>query len=30
MGAATVAREVGDYLYLGSFSGDRIVKLKYR
>ena len=29
MGAATVAREVDGYLYLGSFSGDRIVKLKY-
>ena len=29
MGAATVAREVNGDLYLGSFSGDRIVKLKY-
>ncbi|MBF7731317.1 hypothetical protein [Pseudomonas sp. N040] len=29
MGAATVAREVNGNLYLGSFSGDRIVKLKY-
>ena len=29
MGAATVAREVDGYLYLGSFSGDRIVRLKY-
>lgn len=29
MGAATVARQVGDALYLGSFSGDRIVRLPY-
>jgi hypothetical protein len=29
MGAATVARQVGDFLYLGSFSGDRIIKIKY-
>lgn len=29
MGAGTVARQVGDDLYIGSFSGDRIVKLKY-
>ncbi len=29
MGAATVARQVQDQLYLGSFSGDRIVRLPY-
>ncbi|SDU18034.1 hypothetical protein SAMN05216296_2242 [Pseudomonas pohangensis] len=29
MGAATVARQVGGDLYLGSFTGDRIVRLKY-
>lgn len=29
MGAGTVARQVADDLYIGSFSGDRIVKLKY-
>ena len=26
MGAATVAQQVGDHLYLGSFVGDRIVR----
>jgi hypothetical protein len=26
MGAATVAQQVGDALYLGSFTGDRIVR----
>jgi hypothetical protein len=29
MGAATVAQQVGDMLYLGSFSGDRILQLPY-
>jgi hypothetical protein len=29
MGAGTVARQVGGDLYIGSFSGDRIVKLAY-
>jgi hypothetical protein len=29
MGAATVARQVGDALYLGSFSGDRIISIPY-
>jgi hypothetical protein len=27
MGAATVAQQVGDYLYLGSFAGDRILRM---
>jgi hypothetical protein len=26
MGAATVAQPVGDVLYMGSFSGDRILR----
>ena len=30
MGAATVALEVGDVLYLGTFAGDRIGKLRLR
>lgn len=30
MGAATVAEQLGDALYLGSFTGDRILKLPYR
>ncbi len=29
MGAATVARELGGALYLGSYSGDRMVKMPY-
>ncbi len=29
MGAATVARHLGDYLYMGSFTGDRIIKVPY-
>lgn len=29
MGAATVAQQVGGDLYLGSFTGDRIVKIPY-
>ena len=29
MGAATVAQQVGDFLYLGSFTGDRILKIPY-
>jgi len=30
MGAATVAQQLGQYLYLGTFSGDRLVKTPYR
>lgn len=30
MGAATVAQQVGDALYLGSFVGDRVLKVPYR
>jgi hypothetical protein len=30
MGAATVAKQAGNNIYLGSFSGDRIVKTPYR
>jgi len=30
MGAATIAREVGDSLYIGSFSGNRIIKIPYQ
>jgi hypothetical protein len=30
MGAATVAKQAGDAIYLGSFSGNRIVKAPYR
>ncbi len=29
MGAATIARHVGDSLYIGSFSGNRIIKVPY-
>ena len=29
MGAATVARELNGSLYLGSFTGNRIVKMPY-
>jgi hypothetical protein len=29
MGAATVAQQVGDALFLGSFTGDRIIKIQY-
>jgi hypothetical protein len=29
MGAATVAQPVGDWLFLGSFTGDRIIKIPY-
>jgi hypothetical protein len=29
MGAATVARQVGAHVYLGTFSGDRMVRLDY-
>lgn len=29
MGAATVAQQMGDALYLGSFTGDRILKIAY-
>jgi len=30
MGAATVAQPLGEFLYLGSFTGDRILKVPYR
>lgn len=30
LGAVTVAREVNGFLYLGTFSGDRIAKWRYR
>ncbi len=30
MGAATVAQQVGDSLFLGSFTGDRIIKIPYQ
>ncbi|MEJ6001414.1 hypothetical protein [Paucibacter soli] len=30
MGAVTVAEQLGDSLYLGSFTGDRILKIPYR
>lgn len=30
MGAATIAQQVGDSLYLGSFTGDRIIKVPYQ
>jgi hypothetical protein len=30
MGAATVAQQVGDSFYLGSFTGDRIVKTAFK
>lgn len=30
MGAATVALQAGKYLYLGSFSGDRIIRRAYK
>lgn len=30
MGAATVAQQVGDMLFLGSFTGDRIIKIPYQ
>jgi hypothetical protein len=29
MGAGTVARQLGDFLYIGSFSSDRIVRVPY-
>lgn len=29
MGAATIAQEIGDSLYIGSFSGNRIIKIPY-
>lgn len=29
MGAATVAQQVGDWLYIGSFTGNRIIKAPY-
>lgn len=30
MGAATVGFQVGDYLYIGSYAGDRLVKVPYQ
>ncbi|MCV2370624.1 hypothetical protein LNV07_21275 [Paucibacter oligotrophus] len=30
MGAATVAQQLGDSIYLGSFTGDRILKIPYK
>ena len=30
MGAATVAQQVGETLFLGSFSGDRLLAVPYR
>ena len=30
MGAATVAQQIGDSLFLGSFTGDRIIKISYQ
>lgn len=30
MGAATVAQQLGPWLYLGSFTGDRILRVPYR
>ena len=30
LGAVTIARQVNDDLYIGSFSGDRIGKIKYQ
>lgn len=30
LGAATIAQQVGDSLFLGSFSGDRIIKIPYQ
>ncbi|MFV0477430.1 MAG: hypothetical protein ACK5ME_06310 [Parahaliea sp.] len=30
MGAATVAQQVGDYLYIGSFAGNRLLQIPYQ
>lgn len=30
LGAATVAQQVGDHLYIGSYSGNRLVRVPYR